>query len=78
MLRCPHCFSKDQSNLSRFRGWDYVLALLLLRPYRCRLCQTRFFARFRSTRETDSIVRSDGDIARERSTRARFTSTAKM
>jgi hypothetical protein len=47
MIRCPHCFSKDQVNLSRFRGLDAVLTLLLLRPYRCRLCQTRFFARLR-------------------------------
>jgi len=44
-MNCPHCYAKDQFNLSRFRGFDIVL-LLLHRPYRCRVCQTRFFGFF--------------------------------
>jgi hypothetical protein len=43
--RCPHCGSRD-TRLSRRRGVEKVFIALLIRPYRCRMCQTRFW-RFR-------------------------------
>jgi hypothetical protein len=45
-MHCPHCYAKDQFNLSRFRGLDLVMLLLLHRPFRCRVCRTRFFGFF--------------------------------
>jgi len=41
-LRCPHCRSR-RVRLSRFRSWELVAGLLLVRPYRCCKCSTRFW-----------------------------------
>jgi hypothetical protein len=46
-MRCPYCNTKNQMNPSRFRGWDLAVVVLLHRPYRCRVCQYRFYRLFR-------------------------------
>jgi len=43
MLRCPNCYSADRIYTSRYRGWEFILGLLIQRPYRCLWCHTRFF-----------------------------------
>jgi DNA-directed RNA polymerase subunit RPC12/RpoP len=45
-FRCPRCRSR-RVRLSRFRFWELVVGLLLLRPYRCCKCSARFWE-FRS------------------------------
>ena len=42
---CPSCQS-DSCRRSRRHGlWDYVIGVTGLRPWRCRTCEARFFAR---------------------------------
>jgi predicted Zn-ribbon and HTH transcriptional regulator len=45
MPSCPDCHS-TQVRPSRFRAVELVLMALVLRPFRCRRCATRFW-RFR-------------------------------
>jgi hypothetical protein len=41
---CPSCYSEDCRRSHR-EGWrDFVVGVSGLRPWRCRDCQTRFFA----------------------------------
>jgi hypothetical protein len=41
---CPACLS-DSPRRSRRKGVkDYVIGLTMLRPWRCRICDTRFYA----------------------------------
>ncbi len=39
---CPHCHGRE-TRLSRQDGLQPVLALLSVRPYRCRECRARFW-----------------------------------
>jgi hypothetical protein len=43
--RCPRCQSPNVRT-SRFRGWEHMGRLVLLRPYRCRWCLARFMRPF--------------------------------
>jgi hypothetical protein len=42
MIRCPRCNCRDRVVPSHRRGLDFLLFLLLLRPYRCNACFKRF------------------------------------
>jgi len=70
-MRCPNCSSKERLYRSRFRGLEIFLLLLLRRPYRCGLCQTRFveFRRSRRTpvqrRRTAAWISKQAPLARE-------------
>jgi hypothetical protein len=41
--RCPSCHHPDYVRPSRRRPWDWILAVLLLSPYRCTSCWGRFY-----------------------------------
>jgi hypothetical protein len=40
--RCPRC-NQPEVYPSRVRGLDFLLTLLLLRPYRCHNCSRRYW-----------------------------------
>jgi hypothetical protein len=40
--RCPYC-RVNHTRPSRRHSYEWALALLLLRPYRCRSCMRRFW-----------------------------------
>lgn len=43
MLNCPRCFDIDCVTRSNWRWWERPIAILLVRPYRCQECGTRFW-----------------------------------
>jgi hypothetical protein len=44
MPPCPRCHSASAVQPSHFRTLEWGIALLVLRPYRCRRCCARFWA----------------------------------
>ena len=42
MFRCQNCQNMGYK-VSRFRWFEFPMALLLLRPFRCSHCSRRFF-----------------------------------
>jgi len=43
---CPRCGSEDVSRARLRGGADFVILLSLLRPFRCRSCQARYYGFF--------------------------------
>lgn len=41
-MECSRCSSVEFRH-SRFRWWEYLLVFLLVRPYRCDICERRRF-----------------------------------
>jgi hypothetical protein len=42
--RCPHCPYAFVAP-ARFRWYEWPMALVLRRPYRCQTCQNRYFGK---------------------------------
>lgn len=54
-MRCSCCYSFD-FQLSAFRRWESLLLLILIRPFRCQVCEERAF-RFVGTPALVSFIR---------------------
>jgi hypothetical protein len=46
MASCPYCLEYKQVSRSNWRTWELPLGVLLIRPFRCMVCDRRFW-RFR-------------------------------
>ncbi|HLJ77449.1 MAG TPA: hypothetical protein VKT75_08550 [Acidobacteriaceae bacterium] len=44
-VRCPNCKDGDEVYRSHRRKWDWPFLWMGMRPYRCLLCNKRFYAR---------------------------------